>query len=263
MLGSIVGDIIGSRFEGRIKASSPNFRLFTKRSCFTDDTVHSVAIADAILNNKNYADTLKDYYKRYPYVGYGKGFRAWAVSNTFEPYNSYGNGSAMRVSPVAYIFNNEEDILKEAKRSAICTHSHDEGIRGAQSIALAIFMARKGALKEDIYDSMTKRFGYSLTNVPNGFFSSCQEIIPQALFAFFESCDYVDAVRRAVMFMGDSDTLACIAGSIAQEYYRNCGLDAIPQDVIMKTFERLPNDLSDISIKFIHKYIDINFEKPI
>jgi ADP-ribosylglycohydrolase len=261
MIGGIAGDCIGSRYEGKIKASTPNFRLFTKKSHFTDDSVHIVAVADSILNNKNYADTLKDYYKRYPYVGYGKGFRAWAESNTFKPYNSYGNGSAMRVSPVAYIFDNEEDVLKEAKRSAICTHDHENGVKGAQAIALAIFMARKGASREDIYEAMTKRMGYNLLNVPNGFFSSCQESIPQALVAFFESYDYIDAVRRAVMFMGDSDTLACIAGSIAQEYYRKHGLDAIPQDVILKTFERLPKDLSSIIVEFIQKYIDKDFKK--
>ena len=260
-IGAICGDIVGSRYEGKVKPNTPNFRLFTKKSRFTDDTVHSCAIADAILNNKSYAESLKESYKKYPYAGYGKGFKEWAKSDSYEPYNSWGNGSAMRVSPIAYAFDNEKDVLAEAKRSAECTHNHPEGIKGAQAVALAIFMARKGASREEIYSEMTIRMGYDLMNVPNGFFVSCQESVPQALVAFLTSIDYVDAIRKAVMFMGDADTLACIAGSIAQPFYGE-KLEAIPQDVILKTFERLPDDLSDITEQFIQKYIDNDFQKP-
>lgn len=260
-LGGICGDIIGSRWEGRVKPNTYNFRLFTKKCRFTDDTVHMAAVMDAILNNKSYAETLKESYKRYPYAGYGKGYKAWAKSDDAIPYNSWGNGSAMRVSPVAYVFDNEKEVLAEAKRSAECTHDHPEGIKGAQAIALAIFMARNGASKKDIYIEMTDRMGYDLLNVPNGFFVSCQESVPQALVAFLKSTDYEDAVRRAVMFMGDADTLACISGSIAQEYYGN-KLEAISQDIILKSFERLPKDLADTTVNFIHKYIDKDFEKP-
>jgi len=260
-LGGICGDIIGSRFEGRNKPKNSNFKLFTKKSRFTDDTVLSLAVADAILNGKEYSQVFKEYYKKYPYAGYGRKFKEWAKSSSDICLDSWGNGSAMRISPLAYVFDNEKELLSEVKRATTPTHNSPEGIKGAQAVALAIFMARKGASREEIYSEMTIRMGYDLMNVPNGFFVSCQESVPQALVAFLTSIDYVDAIRKAVMFMGDADTLACIAGSIAQPFYGK-KLEAIPQDVILKTFERLPDDLSDITEQFIQKYIDNDFQKP-
>lgn len=261
MIGSIIGDIIGSRFEGKVKPSRKDFLLFNTKTCFTDDTVHTIALAESILTGKDYVDRLRYYYRRYPYVGYGSAFKLWAKSNTvLEAYNSWGNGSAMRVSPISYIYDTIEEVMEGAKKSAEVTHSHEQGILGAQAIAVSIFMARKKASKDEI-KQMIVDMGYDLTDVKEGFEISCQKTVPQAIMAFLDSEDFVDAIRRAIMYKGDSDTLACIAGSIAQPFYGN-GLSAIPKEVMVNTFQRLPEDLSDIAIEFTQKYIDPKFERP-
>jgi ADP-ribosylglycohydrolase len=260
-IGAIAGDIIGSRFEGKVKPSRKDFLLFNKKTCFTDDTVHTLALAESILTGKSYVDRLRYYYRRYPYAGYGSGFKAWAKSTeVLEAYNSWGNGSAMRVSPIAYAFNTVEEVMEEAKKSAEVTHNHEEGIKGAQAVAVSIFMARKKATKEDIKQKIVD-MGYDLTDVKEGFEISCQKTIPQAIMAFLDSTDFVDAIRRAIMFKGDSDTLACIAGSIAQPFYGSY-LEAIPKEVLVGTFERLPNDLAEIAVEFTCAYIDDHFERP-
>ena len=260
-IGAIAGDIIGSRFEGKIKPSRKDFLLFNKKTCFTDDTVHTLALAESILTGKDYSERLRYYYRRYPYAGYGSGFKAWAKSTeVLEAYNSWGNGSAMRVSPIAYAFNTVEEVMEEAKKSAEVTHNHEEGIKGAQAVAVSIFMARKKATKEDIKQKIVD-MGYDLTDVKEGFEISCQKTIPQAIMAFLDSTDFVDAIRRAIMFKGDSDTLACIAGSIAQPFYGSY-LEAIPKEVLVGTFERLPNDLAEIAVEFTCAYIDDHFERP-
>jgi ADP-ribosylglycohydrolase len=260
MIGAIVGDVIGSRFEGKRKPKAKDFVLFNKDTYFTDDTVHTIAIAEAILTGGDYVERLRYYYGKYPYVGYGGGFKKWAKDKEFSPYNSWGNGSAMRVSPVAFAYGDKESILEAAKQSAEGTHNHEEGIKGAQAVALCIFMARSGKTKDEIKHAIVD-MGYDMSEVKEGFEISCQKTIPQAVSAFLDSENFEDAIRRAVMFKGDSDTLACIAGSIAQPFYGK-GLNAIPQSILIQTFERLPEDLSEIAIEFTKKYIDPSFERP-
>lgn len=261
MIGAIIGDIIGSRFEGKMKPSCDDFLLFNRKTYFTDDTVHTIAIAEGLMSGKSYAERLKYYYHKYPYAGYGKGFKAWAVTKEDDPYNSWGNGSAMRVSSIGYAFDNKETVFEEAKKSAECTHNHEEGIKGAQAVAYAILIARQGGSKEDIRHAISDEMGYDLVNIPTGFQIRCQETIPQALSAFLDSSDFIDAIRKAILIKGDADTLACIAGSIAQAYYGK-GLDAIPQEVLLNTFERLPEDLALIAVEFTNRFIDPNFVRP-
>ncbi|MFA7219133.1 MAG: ADP-ribosylglycohydrolase family protein [Synergistaceae bacterium] len=258
MLGSIVGDIIGSRFEGmnnypRIK----NFSLFPKSTRFTDDTIMTVATCDAILFGRNYGDVYKEYYARYPHAGYGKSFKAWAQSENKDPYNSWGNGSAMRVSPIGWAFKTETEVLEEAKNSASVTHNHPEGIKGAQSVALAIHMLRNGANKRDVDERISKDFEYDLhPAIKNEWDVSCQGCVPQAFASFLDSVGFEDCIRRAIFRGGDSDTIAAIAGSIAEPYY------GIPKDIMESTFYKLSEDISNITELFIQKYIDECFEKP-
>lgn len=234
MIGAIAGDIIGSVFEGHpIKTTS--FPLFSKSSRFTDDTVLSLAVADAILNKIDYATALKTYGRKYPNAGYGMSFYNWMQSPETKPYNSWGNGSAMRVSPVGFAFDSTEDVLREAERTALVTHNHPEGIKGAQATALAIFLARRGAGKEEIRKTIARRFSYNLDRSldeirPNYFFDvSCQGSVPESIIAFLESKDFEDAVRLAISLGGDSDTMGCIAGGIAQAYYNKIPFKIIDQ----------------------------------
>lgn len=262
MIGSIIGDMVGSRFEGPNKHPSRlNFKMFPTDTCFTDDTVLTVAVADAILNNKPYNVVMRDYYKKYPYVGYGKAFKAWGKTETSEPYNSFGNGSAMRVSPIAFAFDTKEQIMEHAKLQAEVTHNHPEGIKGAQAIAYATFLARNGASKKDIRDAMENEMGYDLLNLKRGWDSSCMGTVPLAIVAFLNSESYVDTIRGAILMGGDSDTIACMAGSIAQPYY-GARLSGIPPNMIKMAFKRLPDDLAEITVAFVRKYIDEQFDRP-
>ena len=240
MIGAIAGDIIGSVFEGHpIKTTS--FPLFSKFSTFTDDTVLSLAVADAILNKIEYATALKSYGGKYPNAGYGMSFYSWMLSSETKPYHSWGNGSAMRVSPVGFAFDSANEVLRQAKKSAEVTHSHPEGIKGAQATALAIFLARRGAGKEEIRRQISHRFGYNLNRMladirPDYVFDvSCQGSVPESIIAFLESEDFEDAIRLAISLGGDSDTMGCIAGGIAQAYYRK-----IPPRIIHQVNKRLP-----------------------
>ncbi len=250
MIGAIAGDIIGSVFEGHpIKTTS--FPLFSNSSRFTDDTVLSIAIADAILNKIDYATALKTYSRKYPNAGYGMSFYRWMQSPETKPYNSWGNGSAMRVSPVGFTFDSTEDVLREAERTAAVTHNHREGIKGAQATALAIFLARRGAGKEEIRKQIGHRFSYNLDRSldeirPNYFFDvSCQGSVPESIIAFLESKDFEDAVRLAISLGGDSDTMGCIAGGIAQAYYGK-----IPLEIIDQVKLRLPQEFMLIVDQF-------------
>ncbi len=254
MLGAIAGDIIGSVYEsGWIKRT--NFALFAPGARFTDDTVLTVAVADCILNNKDYAVTLKEYGRRYPDAGYGGMFYRWLCRPDSAPYNSYGNGSAMRVSPVGFAFSTIDEVLREAKRSAEVTHNHPDGIKGAQVIASAIFLARTGKEKKEIARYIEERFGYNLRQTldeirPNyQFDETCQGSVPQAVIAFLESIDYEDAVRKAVSLGGDSDTLACMAGGIAQAYYNK-----IPSYIVSEVRQILNEDLLAIVDEFNNCY---------
>ena len=225
MLGAIAGDIIGSVYEF-YSVKSTDFKLFTPESRFTDDTVLTVAVADCILNDKKYAETFRSYGQCYPNVGYGNTFGSWIDSGRLAPYSSFGNGSAMRVSPVGFAFTTLNSVLEEAGKSAEVTHDHPEGIKGAQAVALAIYLAREGYSKDAIRDYVEENFEYDLHRTLDeirpdyDFDETCQGSVPEAIIAFLESNDYEDAVRKAVSLGGDSDTQACIAGGIAQAFYK-------------------------------------------
>lgn len=224
MLGAIAGDIIGSVYEHQ-PIKSEEFPLFGPACRFTDDTVMTVAVAHAILEGGDYAAEMKAFGRRYPDAGYGGSFIRWIFEDGVLPYNSWGNGAAMRVSPIGLAFDSVERVLREAQLSAEVSHNHPEGIKGAQATALAVFLARTGAGKEAIRHEITQRFGYDLNRTITkvrpryGFDVSCQGSVPESLLAFLDSRDYEDAVRKAVSLGGDSDTMACIAGGIAEAFY--------------------------------------------
>jgi len=250
MLGAIAGDVIGSVFEAR-PIKTVDFDLFSPRSTFTDDTVLTVAAAWAILENRDYGDAIKTFARHYPGAGYGGTFYRWMQSDTQEPYGSWGNGSAMRVSPVGFAFDDAGTVLAEAEKTAAVTHNHPEGIKGAQATALAVFLARRGRSKPEIRTEISDRFGYDLSRTLDGirpgyrFDVSCQGSVPEAIIAFLESSDYEDAVRKAVSLGGDSDTLACIAGGMAQAFYHT-----IPAPIVDETRKRLPGEFIDIVDRF-------------
>jgi ADP-ribosylglycohydrolase len=255
MLGAIIGDIIGSPYESHNHRST-DFALFSERSRFTDDTVLTVAVADVILHGKDYAETFVEYFFRYPHAGYGKTFIKQARTGKLAPYNSWGNGSAMRVCPVGFSFGTIEAVLAEAKRSAEVTHNHPEGIKGAQAIALAVFMARRGESKAFIKGQIVERFGYDLSQPLETigknyrFDVSSQGSVPQAFTAFLDSTDYEDAVRKAISIGGDSDTIACIAGGIAHAFFKH-----IPSEIENAGLAHLDKDLLEVVREFSGRYL--------
>ena len=215
----------------------------------------TIAVADHILSGRGYVDAFKHWGKKYPMSGYGGNFARWLFSDDVKPYNSWGNGSAMRVSPVGFAYENIESVLEEAKRSAEVTHNHPEGIKGAQATASAIFLARQGQAKEDIKKYIEERFAYNLNRSLDEirptykFNESCQETVPEAITAFLESDSFEDAIRKAISIGGDSDTLACITGGIAQAYYKE-----IPFDILDNVKKRLKPDLLMIVEEFEEKF---------
>jgi ADP-ribosylglycohydrolase len=250
MIGAIAGDIVGSVYEwDPIKTTE--FPLFKSNSCFTDDTVLTLAIAYAVLNHGGYQEPLKTFGRKYPYAGYGGRFSQWLVSDDSSPYNSWGNGSAMRVSSIGFAFNSIDDVLTEAKKTAEVTHNHPEGIKGAQATALAVYLARTGVTKDEIRAEITERFGYDLSRTVDEirpaytFDVSCQGTVPEAIIAFLDSVSYEDAIRKAISLGGDSDTLACITGGIAQAYYKE-----IPKDILTEVYSKLPEEFINIIEKF-------------
>lgn len=254
MLGAIAGDVIGSVYErGNVKTTQ--FPLFVPGSRFTDDTVCTVALADSLLAAGDYAPLLKQYVRRYPEAGYGGTFFYWGHSDNFQPYQSWGNGSAMRVSPVAWAYDTMDEVLEAAERSAAITHDHPQGIRGAQAIAASIFLARQGADKEDIRDFIESNFFYDLSESLASIRSwyqfdvSCQGSVPQAITAFLESHDFEDAVRKGISLGGDSDTIACMAGSIAEAHY-----GGVPSHIVAEVKSRLDPPLLEVVERFMARY---------
>ncbi len=254
MIGAITGDIIGSIYEfNQIKTK--DFPLFSEDCTFTDDSVLTVAVADAILSGGSYLESVKRIGQRYPDSGYGGHFIGWLLSDDYSPYNSWGNGSAMRVSPVGFAYNTQEEVLRQAKMSAEITHNHPEGIKGAQATALAIFLARTGSGKEDIRSRITRMSGYNLDRTVDDirpeyhFNESCQETVPEAIVAFLDSDSWEDAIRNAVSLGGDSDTLACITGGIAEAFY-----GGVPDEITTRAKEILTPDLLEITEKFCERY---------
>jgi ADP-ribosylglycohydrolase len=228
-----------------------DFDLFTSGSRFTDDTVLTVAAAFSILENRSYGDCFRTFARLYPDAGYGGGFLKWLLDPCARPYNSWGNGAAMRVSPVGFAFDSIEKVLLEAKKSAEVTHDHPEGIKGAKACALAVYLARTGADKHEIRKEISGRFGYDLNRTIDqirpaySFDISCQGTVPEAIIAFLDSTGYEDAVRRAISLGGDSDTLACITGGIAQAFY-----GPVPQDIARQARQTLPEDLLAVIDRF-------------
>lgn len=256
MKGAIIGDIIGSAYEwDRVKHK--NFELFTSSTDFTDDSVLTIAVADAIINNRPYKDAIHQYANSYPGRGYGGRFAHWITEDDPQPYNSYGNGSAMRVSPVGFAFDTEEEVLKQAALSAEPSHNHPEGIKGAQATAISIFLARNGVGKEDIRERIAHQFSYDMNRTLDEirpsyrFDETCQCTVPEAIIAFLESTDYLDAIRNAVSLGGDSDTLACITGGIAEAYYKE-----IPEDIETSALEKLDPKLGEIVEKFYRLFFN-------
>lgn len=250
MLGAIAGDVIGSVHEVA-RTKTKDFPLFTPESRFTDDTVLTAAVAECLLRRREYVEAFHDYFDTYPTAGYGGTFFWWASSRRREPYSSWGNGSAMRVSPIAYVATTLEEVLQEAERCAVVTHNHEQGIRGAQATAAAVFLARKGGSKEQIRRYTEERFGYfldeSLEQIrPTYTFDvSCQGSVPQSILAFLESSGFEDAIRNAISLGRDADTMACIAGAIAEAYY-----GGVPDEIAVPVLARLDDRLRSVIREF-------------
>ena len=248
MLGAIIGDIVGSVYEWR-NIKTKEFPLFRQNSVFTDDTVMTIAIAEGLMNGgrpDDFINAMKRIGRMYPSTGYGGHFRNWLFTDDRNPYNSWGNGSAMRVLPVGWMFDSLEATENVAEVSAAVTHNHPEGIKGAQATAAAIFLARNGKTKEEIKSYIEIKYGYELSRTldeirPTYVFDvSCQGTVPEAIIAFLESNDFEDAIRNAISLGGDSDTLAAITGSIAEAAY------GVPETIKDKAVSLLDEPLLDV-----------------
>lgn len=254
MIGAIAGDVIGSVHEGA-PPQAKNFPLFVPDSRFTDDTVLTIAVASAIREGSEFGTAIRQWGRRYPHAGYGGQFRNWLFREDAEPYNSFGNGSAMRVAAVGWAFEDLDVVLRKAAESAEVTHNHPEGIKGAQAVAATILLARQGRTKAQIADLMSKRFGYDCT-IDLGvlqkrakFDVTCQGTVPAATVAFLQSTDFEDAVRNAVSLGGDADTLACIAGAMAEAYY-----GSVPTQIQVEVLQRLDDPLRAEVVAFATQY---------
>jgi len=264
MLGAILGDIIGSPYEfdmNNIKTTE--FPLFNQCSGFTDDTVMTIAVAEELMNG--YGDTEKTAFEitksmralghKYPQAGYGVNFSGWLSSENPKPYNSFGNGSAMRVSAVAWLYNNIKDVEEFAEISAIITHNHPEGIKGAKATAATIFLARQGVNKDDIKKYIEDKYQYSLNRTCDeirpyyNHVESCQETVPESITAFLEGNSFEEVIRLAVSLGGDSDTLAAIAGSMAEAYY------PITEELRVKAVSMLDDELKTILQRY-HAFLE-------
>lgn len=257
MLGAIISDVIGSVYEFN-STKSEDFPLFNSHSSFTDDTVLTIAVAYRLLEGKDYISIFKDFTRRYPERGYGSNYIQWALSDNSDPYYSFGNGSAMRVSPLGFVFNSREEVLVEAEKCARVTHNHPEGIKGAQAVALAIFLARQGSSKKEIKAEIENAFNYNLHRSlddirPNYVFNeTCQSSVPESIIAFLESDSFEDAVRKAASLGGDADTQACIAGGIAEAFYKE-----ILQVFIEKIVPLLSQEFRGIIKRFYKKFMGV------
>jgi ADP-ribosyl-[dinitrogen reductase] hydrolase len=254
ILGAIIGDIIGSVYEwNNIKTT--DFPLFSPNCKFTDDSVLTFATMDAILNQSGYAKVYHSYGRNFPNRGYGGHFQKWLISSNLLPYYSWGNGSAMRVSPVGWAYDRLEEVLKKAEESAVVTHNHQEGIKGAQSTAAAIFLARMGAGKADIKSYIEQTFNYNLNRTIDEirpsfkFDESCQGTVPESTIAFLESTDFESAIRLAISLGGDSDTLACITGGIAEAFYKD-----VPEYIQENILKLLPAHIIKLIEEFSTKF---------
>ena len=265
MIGAIIGDMVGSPYEFEVEQKTKDFGpLFGPRSHFTDDSVMTIAVADGLMTAGMSADldtirkavikSMKAWAKKYPHAGYGGMFSSWVMGKDSKPYNSWGNGSAMRVSSVGWLYPTLDRTLDVAKATAEVTHNHPEGIKGAQATAAAIFLARSGRTKEEIKQYIIDTFDYDLSLPLDEirpyytYEASCQGTVPEAITAFLEGTSFEDVVRNAVSLGGDCDTLTCIASGMAEAFYR------IPQDIQIKCEARIPGEFVDIIDRF-RRYI--------
>lgn len=243
MLGAIAGDIIGSVYEHR-PIKHTRFALFGAESRFTDDTVLTVATAHALLEGGDYGTTYRSFGRRYPHAGHGGTFYQWIFDEGMGAYGSYGNGSAMRASPIGWAVSTVDEVLAEAERSAAVTHNHPEGVKGAQAVALAILLARSGTQREAIRAEISTRFNYDLDRTVEeirptySFDVTCQGSVPEAIVAFLDSKSVEHAIRLAISLGGDADTQAAIAGSIAEAFY-----GGVPSEIAERVRHRLTPDL--------------------
>ena len=260
MYGAILGDIIGSPFEFDMGEKTKDFPLFSTGCDFTDDTVMTIAVAEAFLNRepgedaavtrKRLVSSMKRWGRAYPDYGYGVRFNRWLSSRNPQPYGSFGNGSAMRVSAVAWLFGDLETVRAMARLSAEVTHNHPEGIKGAEAVAAAIYLARTGSTKAQIRAYIQEHFGYDLTRTCDQIrpdyhhVESCQETVPEAITAFLEGESFEDVIRTAVSLGGDCDTLTCIAGSMAEAFY------GVPEELQAQCRSRLPEDILEVLRRF-------------
>lgn len=256
MLGAIIGDIAGSPYEFA-NTSNPRFPLFSKRSSFTDDTICTVAVADALVSGEDFGSALQRWGRKYPNPmgGYGGSFNAWLHAINPMPYNSWGNGAAMRVSPVGWAFKSEAETLRAALASAAPTHNHVEGLIGASVVARAIYllrtMNRPSFCCGKVYDLMVSCYGeqWDLHIPAHGVFDeTCQGCVPLAFYICSNAFSFEDAIRRAILYGGDSDTLAAIVGSLAEARW------GIPDDIREKALSMLPAEMLDVIVKFEHRY---------
>lgn len=258
IIGAIAGDIIGSTREWN-SIKTKNFQLFESNSVFTDDTIMTVAVANWLMTDKDSQNVLIDelqyWGNKYPGAGYGRSFGNWLLSDNPQPYDSWANGSAMRVSPVAWVGNNLEEVQKLAYSSSIVSHDHPEGIKGALSTADAIYLARTGSSKKEIKEHIENEYGYDLSRSLDeirpfySFDVSCKGSVPESIICFLEGTDFEDTVRNAVSLGGDADTQAAIAGSIASAYWD------VPDEIYDRTVNILDENLLKVFNKFQDKFI--------
>lgn len=257
-IGFTCGDCIGQPMEfERIKYM--NYTPFSMGGHFTDDTVMSIAVMKWLTKGDHthvaLIRELVKYGRKYPHAGYGQSFNLWLLSkNEYKPYNSWGNGSGMRVSPVGWYFDNEEDVLKYAKISAEVTHNHEEGIKGAQAIAISVYLARTGHSKDEIKNYVEEKFGYDLNRTtdeirPSYYFHvDCQQSVPESIICFLEGNSTLEAVQNAISLGGDTDTMACMAGAIAEAYYHDA--DELFDELLSKHTGEYPNEFVSTICKF-------------
>lgn len=254
MLGALTGDVIGSVYEWQ-NIKTTEFPLFCSACHFTDDSVLTAAVADALLHGGDFVDLLHQYYHLYPDAGWGAGFRVWAAAFSREPYNSWGNGAGMRISPVAYAFDTLGEVLAQAERFTAVTHNHPQGIIGAKAIAGCVFLARSGATRRAIREFATLHIGYDVSwrleeiRPSYAFNESCQGSVPEAIIAFLESGSFEQAIRNAISIGGDSDTIACMTGAIAEAFY-----GGVPAEIAQETFRFLDGRIAGMTRAFMEKY---------
>ena len=257
MIGAIIGDIVGSRFEFSAPPEE-GFALFTEECDFTDDTICTIAVADAIMNGRDYGESLHDWCRRYPNPmgGYGGRFYQWVNSDQPKPYGSFGNGSAMRVSPVAWLINDYNEVRKQTRLTASPTHNHPEGLKGAECIATLTYWLRTCRItKDDVEDKAWKMWGYEIPTLKeinkigaeNHFDGTCMETVPMAIRCFLESQNFEEAIRYAVMADGDTDTKAAITGTLAEAFYE------VPIKLISQALSYLPDDMLDVVDQYYNR----------